>query len=83
MEEVYKKRGYQNIRLVKKIRTDYFWSGAMVYLLNCLVKHSNLISGAFNVLWSGINTIVKVTKFQIFLLIGHLFIGTMPKQLYH
>ena len=54
----------------------------MVYLLNCIIKDSHMISGSFNVLWQGYNSVVKVTKYQIFLLIGHMFLGTMPSQLY-
>lgn len=53
----------------------------MIYLLNSVIRDTHMISGVFAMLWSGIDTVVKVSKYQVYLVIGHLLLGTMPRQI--
>jgi len=51
-------------------------------MLTCVVKQSSAISAMLNVLVRNQDTILKLTKFQVFLIMCHLFLGTFPSQLY-
>ena len=82
MEGRYLDKKYRNIRLLKRINTEYFWNGVTRYMVACMVKDTHLISSSINVLLSDQNTILKLTKYQIFLILCHLFMGTFPCQLY-
>lgn len=43
LEGNYKARGYHNIRLVKRIKTEYFWYSSAQFMLECVANDSDLI----------------------------------------
>lgn len=52
-------------------------------MVECVINDSHLLSCSIPVLNQRENTTVKLTKYQIFLMLSHMLLGTFPVQLYN
>jgi hypothetical protein len=81
LNDKYKKRGYGNIRLIRKIKTEYFWNGVAQFMLEEMANNSYKLANKVHILTAKQCTLLKLTKHEVFLILCHLFAGTFPAQL--
>ena len=46
-------------------------------------RDSDLLSATINTLISRMNGVIKLTKYQVYLIISNMFLGTFPQQLFN